>query len=132
MFGKMLGTILTVALTSAVAATSAHAQVARSQPQAHVTASAKLRAEAKVTEDAARTAALKQVPTGKIQSGELEREKGKLIYSFDIKVAGKAGIEEVNVDAITGAVIAHVHETPQAEKAEAAKEAREKKAARRS
>ncbi len=35
---------------------------------------------------------------------------GRLIYSYDIKVAGKPGIEEVHVDAMTGAVIATEHE----------------------
>ena len=61
-------------------------------------------------------------------SGELEEEKGKLISSFDIKVAGKSGIEEVNVDARTGDVIAHEHETPKAEQAEAKAERAEKQA----
>jgi hypothetical protein len=31
----------------------------------------------------------------------LEREHGKLIYSFDIRVPGKPGIEEVQVSAIS-------------------------------
>ena len=84
--------------------------------------SAKLRAQAKITGDSAKHVALAQVPNGKIRSGELENEKGKLIYAFDIKVAGKSGVEEVDVDANTGAVVAHEHES-------AKKEAAEKKAA---
>jgi ribosomal protein S3 len=40
---------------------------------------------------------------GKIKSKELERENGKLIYSFDIKT--KSGIHEVNVDAISGDIV---------------------------
>jgi uncharacterized membrane protein YkoI len=83
---------------------------------------ASLRKEAKISQKTARATALKEVPNGKVRSSELERENGKLIYSFDIKVAGKSGIEEVNIDAMTGAVVAHEHETPKAEKKEAAAE----------
>ena len=88
-----------------------------------------LASAAKVTEAAAVATAEKRVPKGKIQSVELEREKGKLIYSFDMKVPGKSGVEEVNVDAITGKVIAVMHESAKTEKKEAAEEAKEKKAA---
>jgi uncharacterized membrane protein YkoI len=67
------------------------------------------------------------VPGGKVQSHELEREKGKLIYSYDIKVAGKSGIEEVNVDAMTGEIVAHEHEDAKTEAKEKKAEAKEKK-----
>src|ERR1700710_2910136 len=60
--------------------------------------------KAKITLDAARATALAQVPNGTVKSEELEREHGKLIYSFDIVVPGKSGIEEVNVSAVTGKV----------------------------
>jgi uncharacterized membrane protein YkoI len=83
---------------------------------------ASLRKEAKISMKTARATALKEVPNGKVKTSELERENGKLIYSFGIKVAGKTGIEEVNIDAITGAVVAHEHETPKAEKKEEAAE----------
>jgi len=73
----------------------------------------------KISMTKAREIALKRVPGGKIQSEELENEKGKLIYSFDIKT-NKPGVTEVNVDAMTGKLIDVVHETP-------AKEAAEKK-----
>ncbi len=89
---------------------------------------AALQREAKISEATARTTALAQVPNGTIKSSELEREKGKLIYSFDITVPGKTGIDEVNVNAIDGSVVATQHETPKAEKKEAAMEAKEKKA----
>ena len=88
---------------------------------------ASLRREAKVSEKTARATALKEVPNGKIVASELERENGNLIWSFDIKVAGKTGIEEITVNAITGAVVTHEHETPKAEKKEAAAEKKEKK-----
>ena len=117
-----------LAAGSFATASTAHAQAAKQASHAatvHVSGSAKLKAEAKISESSAIAAARKEVPTGKIESGEIEREGGKLIYSFDIKVPGKSGIEEVNVDAITGALVAHEHETPKAEKKEAAMEAKE-------
>jgi uncharacterized membrane protein YkoI len=89
---------------------------------------ATLQKEAKISEETARATALKQVPNGTVKSSELEREHGKLIYSYDITVPGKSGIDEVNVNAIDGSVVAKQHETPKAEKAEATKEAKEKKA----
>ena len=80
---------------------------------------AKLAAKAKIAEAAAAATALAKVPGGKIESVELEEEDGKLIYSYDIKVAGKKGIEEIHVDAMSGAVIKAEHETPAEEKKEA-------------
>ena len=86
-----------------------------------------LRKEAKISEKTARATALKEVPNGKIKSSELERENGNLIYSFDIAVAGKPGIEEVNVNAVDGSIVAHEHETAKSEKKEAAQESKAKK-----
>ena len=54
---------------------------------------------------------------------------GKLIYSFDIKVAGKSGIEEVAVDAMTGKVLVVEHESPKQEAKEKAADAAKEKAA---
>ena len=82
------------------------------KPKPKVESQATLAKEAKVSLVDATATALKEVPGGKVSAHELEREKGKLIYSFDIKVAGKSGIEEVAVDAMTGAMIEKVHETP--------------------
>jgi uncharacterized membrane protein YkoI len=92
---------------------------------------ASLKKEAKVSEATARATALKEVPNGVVKSSELEREGGKLIYSYDITVPGKTGIDEVNVNAVDGSVVAKQHETPKAEKAEAVKEAKEKKATKK-
>ena len=102
--------------------TKRHATVKKADTQAS------LRKEAKVSEATARATALKEVPNGVVKSSELEREKGKLIYSYDITVPGKTGIEEVNVNAIDGSVVGKEHETPKSEKKEAAAEAKEKKA----
>jgi hypothetical protein len=78
-----------------------------------------LAAEAKISLDSARAIALGKVPTGSVASEELEREHGHLIYSFDVKVPGKTGIQEVNVNAITGKVLGVHHEDTAAEQKEA-------------
>jgi uncharacterized membrane protein YkoI len=88
---------------------------------------AALQKEAKIPEATARATALAQIPNGTVKSSELEREKGKLIYSFDITVPSKTGIEEVNVNAIDGSVVARSHEGAKSEKKEAVQEAKEKK-----
>ena len=89
---------------------------------------AALQAEAKVSLETARATALKEVPNGTVKSSELEREGGKLIYSFDITVPSKSGIEEVNVNAIDGSVVNKKHESAATERKEAAQDAKEKKA----
>ncbi|MFL5488464.1 MAG: PepSY domain-containing protein [Gemmatimonadaceae bacterium] len=109
-------------------ATQAAASAKRHKAAAKVETQATLRKEAKISEASARAAALKEVPNGRVKSSELEREKGKLIYSYDITIPGKSGIEEVNVDAMDGAVVAKVHESAKTEKKEAAQEAKAKKA----
>ncbi len=73
---------------------------------------ANLKAEAKITEAEARATALTKVPDGTIKEGELEREKGKLIWSFNIVQPNAEGIDEVNVDAITGQIVAVEKATP--------------------
>ncbi|HZE19587.1 MAG TPA: PepSY domain-containing protein [Candidatus Angelobacter sp.] len=87
-------------------------------------ADAKPGVHAKISMKKARATALAKVPGGKVQAEELEREHGKLIYSFDIKAPGKSGIEEVQVDAIHGGIVSMTHETPKAERKEAQGEKR--------
>ncbi len=79
---------------------------------------AKLQAEARVSKADAEKIALAKVPGGTIKEGELEKEKGKLIWSFDIATPGTKDITEVNIDAITGVVIAVDKETPAQQEAE--------------
>ena len=57
-----------------------------------------------------------------VKSFELESESGCLVYSFDVVVPGKAGIDEVLLDAGNGAVLSHSHESPKQEAAEAAED----------
>jgi uncharacterized membrane protein YkoI len=82
------------------------------------------RREAKVTEHTARATALATVPGGTVRTHELEREKGRLIYSYDIAVKGKPGVSEVQVDAVTGKVVAREHESAAKEREEARTEGR--------
>jgi hypothetical protein len=85
---------------------------------------AALRKEAKITMEQAQKIALAK-ETGKIQSKEIEREKGRLIYSFDIKTAD--GIHEVNIDAMTGEVVEDTVESAAAEAKEKAADKKPKK-----
>ncbi len=72
----------------------------------------------KFPEARARALALAKVPGGKITAEEVEQEKGLLIYSFELKVPGQPGIEEVNINANTGKLVGIEHEGPSKEKAE--------------
>ena len=85
---------------------------------------AALSKEAKITMEQAEKAALAK-EAGKIQEKEIEREKGRLIYSFDIKMAD--GIHEVNVDAMTGEIVEDTVENAAAEAKEKAADKKEKK-----
>ena len=80
-------------------------------------------AEARVSKDAAEKITLAKVPNGVIKDSELEKEDGKLQWSFDVATPGSKEITEVNVDAMTGNVISADKESA----ADEAKEAAEKK-----
>ncbi|MDB4873965.1 MAG: PepSY domain protein [Gemmatimonadetes bacterium] len=109
---------------------AALAAVVLAVPAAHAQATYKrdvpdsLVKKAKVTEAAAVAKAQAAVPKGSIDALELEHENGKLLWSFDFKVPGKTGIDEVQVNAVTGKVGKVVHESPAAEKKEAAADAK--------
>jgi uncharacterized membrane protein YkoI len=81
---------------------------------------AQLIKEAKVTKIQAEKTALSKVPKGIIKSEELEREHGKLIWSFDIAKAGMKNVTEVQVDALTGEIASVKVETPKDQAKEAA------------
>jgi uncharacterized membrane protein YkoI len=96
-----------------------------SQKESEQEQEAKLARQAKITKEQAQETALKRAP-GNVESAELEREHGKLVYSFDIRNA-KGTIDEVQVSAITGKVVRVEHENKKQEAAEKRKEAKEKK-----
>jgi uncharacterized membrane protein YkoI len=121
--------LTTLALTTATVARAQSGAQPAAQPAAPQTMQVKeskpgLLRRATITPDAATRTAMQQVPNGEIREAEIEQEKGKLVYSYDIKAPGKTGIDEVLVDARTGAVVSHTHESPAAEAAEARSDAR--------
>ena len=81
---------------------------------------AQLMKEAKVSKAQAEKTALGKVPNGVIKSAELEREHGKLIWSFDISMSGTKNITEVQVDAKEGKIVSVQTETPRDQAKEAA------------
>lgn len=76
---------------------------------------AKYMAEAKVSQADAQATALAQVQNGTVKESELEKEHGKLIWSFDIATPDTKDITEINVDAITGQVVSKEMEKPEKE-----------------
>src|SRR6202012_1235333 len=94
-----------------------------SEKSEHSEKQAKWMAEAKVSKETAQDTALAKIPGGTVKEAELEKEKGKLIWSFDIATVNSKDIQEVNVDAITGDIASMETETPE----DQAKENSEKK-----
>jgi uncharacterized membrane protein YkoI len=95
--------------------------------EGHAHKHAKLMAEAKVSKDDAEKTALAKVPNGTIKEGELEKENGKLQWSFDVATPDSKDITEVNIDAVTGEVISADKESAESEAKEAAKDKKDKK-----
>ncbi len=114
-------TKLTVLLSIAMLTLAASFANASPQKNAEQT---RLQKQAKITIDQARETALKRAP-GNVEGGELEREHGRLVYSFDIRNA-KGTIDEVQVSALTGKVVRVEHENKKQEAAEKRKESQEK------
>lgn len=111
-------------LISALAGTLAVAFLASSVFASEAIPS-KLQAEAKVSEAVATATALARVPNGTVSSTELEKEHGRLIWSFDITKPGTKNITEVHVDAKSGKVLSRKTESARTEAKEAAAEAKE-------
>jgi uncharacterized membrane protein YkoI len=68
-----------------------------------VTEQAGLAKQAKITKEQATEIALKRVP-GEVKESEIEKEKGKLIWSFDIQTS-EGKIFDVEIDANSGRVL---------------------------
>lgn len=64
---------------------------------------AKLAKKAKITKEEAQAIALKRVP-GEVIESEIEKEKGKLIWSFDIR-SSDGKIFDVEIDAKDGKIL---------------------------
>ena len=87
---------------------------------------AKLSKQAKITMERAREIALQRAP-GTVEEAELEREHGKLVYSFDIR-NDRGTITEVQVNAKDGSIVSVEEEDAQKEAEEKRQEEREKAA----
>ena len=113
--------IVSTSLAAAILSIGLTACVSEKQEQAHLAAQARVsRAEAEKT-------ALTKAPNGTVKEAELEKEKGKLIWSFDIATPGTKDITEVAVDAVTGAIVSVEKETPEQQAKEKDEDTKEKK-----
>ncbi|MEY2465764.1 MAG: hypothetical protein QOD03_285 [Verrucomicrobiota bacterium] len=109
-------------LKNILCSTLALALLAGCASERHECCHAKLESQAKVSKEMASATALAQVPNGTVKEGELEKEHGKLIWSFDITTPDSKDITEIAVDAITGQVISSEKETPEDQAKEAAED----------
>ena len=122
--------LLLTAITAAVLTASLFATAApRARQEREAQEQEKLAREAKITKEQAQATALKRAP-GNVESAELEREHGRLVWSFDIRNS-KGTITEVQVSAITGHVVRVEHENKKKEAAEKRQEEREKSGRRK-
>jgi uncharacterized membrane protein YkoI len=81
---------------------------------------AELTQQAKITKAQAEHIALAKVPHGSVKSAEIENEKGRLVWSFDIARPGTRDITEILIDAKTGKIISTQAESPRDQAKEAA------------
>ncbi len=88
-------------------------------------AMASVSAQTKIGMKRAKQIALARVK-GKIQSSELEREKGQMVYSFDIRNK-RGGITEILINAYSGKVVEVKNESVADEAKEKAEDAKKKK-----
>jgi uncharacterized membrane protein YkoI len=81
---------------------------------------AELMKQAKITKTEAERVALAKVLHGIVKSAEIEKEKGRIVWSFDIARPGSGDITEILVDAKTGKIISTQTESPSDQAKEAA------------
>ena len=114
-FGFVVAVVAATASVAAAAPCSIHPSKGASDAQ--VTSLATL------SQADAEKIALARVKTPATAAGaELGAERGCLIWTFDLKLAGKSGAQEVQVDAGNGKVLSVKHESARHEATEAAKE----------
>ena len=83
--------------------------------------------EQSLTAAQAEKTALAKVPNGTVKDGELEKEDGKVIWSFDITTPDSKDITEVAVDANTGEVVNVAKESPEDQSKEKAEDEKKEK-----
>ena len=76
-------------------------------------AAPQLQRQAKITCTTAKQKALASVggKSLRVVSAELEKEGGRLVYSFDVARRGHSGVEEIQIDARNGEIVSAKHET---------------------
>jgi uncharacterized membrane protein YkoI len=109
--GSILALLLVVPLSQALAVEASQAA---------------LLAQARITEGEATRTALAKVPGGVVKSFELEREGGRLVWSFDISRPSRPGVIEIQVDALSGRIVSVKKESAADEAREARAEAKGK------
>ena len=115
---RLVLSVFAIMLVSGASFVMANPAVSRQDQEA--AKQEQLARQAKITKERAQETALKRAP-GTVESAELEREHGKLVYSFDIRNS-KGTITEVQVSALTGKVVRVEHENKSQEAAEKKKE----------
>lgn len=86
---------------------------------------AQLRSLAKLSQSDAEKIAIAKLHEKRgvtVASAELEAEHGCLVWSLDLRIDGRSGVQEIQVDAGDGKVLSIKHENPRQEAAEASKE----------
>ena len=73
---------------------------------------------AKLSKADAEKIALTRAAGGSVKQSELEKENGRLVWSFDIATPGTSDVTEVQVDAVTGQVVSVEKETLDQQRAE--------------
>src|SRR5437660_12406394 len=87
---------------------------------------AELMKQAKITKAEAEKIALAKVSHGIVKSAEIEKEKGHLVWTFDIAKPNTNDITEILVDAKTGKIISTQTESPRDQAKEAAADKKQK------
>jgi len=101
-----------LAAAALLVSVEAQAQQLRGSPMRGPASARDVPLRPKVTQDAARSAALAKVPHGTVAATDLKTEHGVLVYIFDIAVPGEEGLEELQISAADGSVVSAQHLGP--------------------
>jgi uncharacterized membrane protein YkoI len=71
-----------------------------------------IQAQSLIARHRAEMKALELVPGGVIVSGNLERDKNRLLWWFDVSIPGSRNVKAIQLDAYSGAVVSNTIETP--------------------
>jgi uncharacterized membrane protein YkoI len=72
-----------------------------------------IQARPTITRERAELAALRLVPGGAIVSGDLERDKNRLVWWFDVSIPGSRNVKAIQIDAHSGAIVSNTIEPPE-------------------